>query len=670
MPYRPDFWGIEPVWTHYIIYAVLSLSGLFMVYKVYLQAGLWWRVGRPEKRIDQPGRRLLLVIKQAFIQMRILSQGYAGVMHILIAWSFFILFLGTPVGVVNAYVFPEFLQGNIFLAFKLLMDVCVLTFLVGAGMAAYRRYFQRPEKLTLESKFGFTLFLLTMIVITGPCIEGVRLAVIFIEENITYGGWMPVGWLVAQIFLASGASVGAMQVWHTIFYISHMGLVCWAFITLPAGSLVHVITTPMNMFFSKLEPMGRLPGVVEDKEHAPILGNRLQNLTWKQLMDGDACTECGRCQDACPAFAAGLPLSPKKFILGLRDALHTDGPSIVRGGEASKQLVGEVIAEDVLWSCTTCGACLQECPAFVDHVSSILAMRRHLVNEGQVDEMLQGSLANLSRYGNSFGKSARQRAKWGKDMEGGEIKDARKEAVEYLWFVGDYASFNPALTEITQRTAQVFRKAGVDFGILHEDERNAGNDVRRAGEEGLFEILVEQNTKAFESAEFKAIVTTDPHTYNTLKNEYPEEAIHGRPVYHYTELLDQLISSGKLKLSKKLGYKVTYHDPCYLARYNGVFDAPRRVIEATGCELVEMPRNRSRGFCCGAGGGRIYLDEGVMKERPSENRVREGAALDGVTTFVVACPKDVTMFQDAVKTTSLEGKLVIKDLIDLVYEAL
>jgi Fe-S oxidoreductase/nitrate reductase gamma subunit len=669
MPLRPDFWGIEPVWTHYLIYTVLSAAGLFMLYRFYQQASLWWRVGLPQVRWDHPWQRLWRVIKHALFQVRILGQGYPGIMHILIAWSFFLLFLGTPIGVINAYIFPGFLKGRTFLVFKLIMDLCVLTFLIGAGMAAYRRYFQRPDRLTLESKFGWTLILLTLIVITGPFIEGTRLAALSLEGGIDYGSWMPVGWSAAQLFLGTGESIGALYTWHTTFYLFHMVLVVAAFITLPVGSLVHVFATPLNMFFSKLEPAGKLSPVAENADGMPIFASQLQGLTWKQLMDGDACTECGRCQEACPSYAAGLPLSPKRFILDLRDAMHLSGYKIAAGQAATPLLVGEVITEDVLWSCTSCGACIQECPAYVEHAGTIVDMRRYLVNEGRVDDKLQDALANLGRYGNSFGKSARHRARWAKEIDP-QIKDARKEPVEYLWFVGDYASFNPVMTEITARTAEVFQKAGLDFGILYDDERNAGNDVRRAGEEGLFEILVEQNTEALQSAEFKTIITTDPHTYNTLKNEYPQEALNGAGIFHYAELLDRLIQHGQLKLSRKLEYKVTYHDPCYLGRYNEIYDAPRRVIRATGCELVEMPRSRQKSFCCGAGGGRIYMDEGEMKERPSENRVREAAELDGVTEIVVTCPKDLTMFQDAVKTTSLEDKLVVKDLIDLVYEAL
>jgi Fe-S oxidoreductase len=217
-------------------------------------------------------------------------------------------------------------------------------------------------------------------------------------------------------------------------------------------------------------------------------------------------------------------------------------------------------------------------------------------------------------------------------------------------------------------TANVFRRADIDFGIMYKGENHSGNDVRRVGEEGLFEMLVEKNVAAMQSCDYQAIVTTDPHSYNTLKNEYPING--GQPVLHYSELLDQLINSGQLQFRKKLNYKVTYHDPCYLGRYNGIYDAPRRVIEATGSELVEMPRHGDRALCCGAGGGRIWMEEGEISERPSESRIREAVGLDDVSVFIVACPKDITMFRDAVKTAGQEDTIVVKDLIELVHEAL
>jgi Fe-S oxidoreductase len=391
----------------------------------------------------------------------------------------------------------------------------------------------------------------------------------------------------------------------------------------------------------------------------------LDQLTWKQILNGDACTECGRCQDACPAYAAGYPLNPKELILGIRDVLDQ---ARANGNNYQQVLLEhDSLSKEVFWTCTTCAACIKECPVLVEHIDTIVELRRHLVIEGQIDSELQDALTNLGRYGNSFGQSPRKRAQWTKEIEPA-IKDAMREPVEYLWFVGDYASYYPVLADLTARTAVILQKAGVDFGVLFKGENHAGNDVRRVGEEGLFEMLVEKNMKALERAQYKTIITTDPHTYNTLLNEYPFEK---KPrILHYSELLDQLIDEGKLQFSNPLNYRVTYHDPCYLGRYNQVYDPPRRVIKATGCELVEMPRSRDTALCCGAGGGRIWMEEGQVDERASESRIKEAVALDGVDHFIVTCPKDVTMYQDAVKTTGQEDLLLVKDLIELVEEAL
>ena len=470
--------------------------------------------------------------------------------------------------------------------------------------------------------------------------------------------------------LFAGLGEGTQVVIEELSYWVHLGVVLLFLTELPGGKHFHVVTSIPAVFLRNLDSPGRLPPAPEVGGEVGV--SAVEQFRWRQMLDFYTCTECGRCQDVCPAYASGLALSPKLLMMGLRDNLMERGVALSAGaanGVLQKSLVGEVISEEALWSCTTCYACDQECPLFVEHVIPIVDMRRHLVIEGRVDAELQEALANLGRYGNSFGKSPRMRAKWSKEIKP-KIKDARKETVEYLWFFGDYASYSPALSNITQMTAEVFQRAGLDFGLLYEAEQNSGNDVRRVGEEGLFEMLVEKNMAALSQSSYQAIVTTDPHTYDTLKHEYPAEINGGRPVLHYTELLDQLLGSGQLKLSKKLGQTVTYHDPCYLGRYNGVYDAPRRVIEATGCTLKEMPRHGDRAVCCGAGGGRIWMAEGEVQERPSEARMREAAEVEGVTEFVVACPKDVTMYQDAVKTTGYEERLVVKDLIELVHEAL
>jgi Fe-S oxidoreductase len=481
--------------------------------------------------------------------------------------------------------------------------------------------------------------------------------------------WRPISRVVGQPL--AGLSEGTQIVVEEAAYWIHLGVVLVFLTELPGGKHFHVVTSIPAVLLRNLEPPGRLPPAPEFNGDIGV--GMVERFSWRQMLDFYTCTECGRCQEVCPAYSSGLPLSPKLLMIDLRDNLMERGGAMrsASSGEAvlDRSLLGEVIAEETAWACTTCYACDQECPLFIEHVTPIVDMRRHLIMEGQMDEMLQDALANLARYGNSFGQSERARAKWTKSIEP-KIKDARKEPVDYLWFLGDYASYSPALTDITAKTAVVFQQAGLNFGIVYDGERNAGNDVRRVGEEGLFEMLVEKNLAAFDRSTFGAIVTTDPHSYNTLKNEYPATGNGQRPVLHYSQLLDELITSGQLTFANKLDYQVTYHDPCYLGRYNGVYDAPRRVIEATGCKLVEMPRHRDRAVCCGAGGGRIWMEEGEVTERPSETRIHKAVGLNAVDTFVVACPKDVTMYRDAVKTTGHEGRIVVKDLIELVHEAL
>jgi Fe-S oxidoreductase len=666
MPERIDFWGIPFNWGSPAIYVyfLMGIGSLILLVRFFQRARLWWRVGRPEVRWDQLHIRLWRLVKYAILQAKVLRQKYPGSMHLGLAWGFFIFFLGTALATIDSHFF-KILQGNVYLVYKFVLDIFTLFFLIGAGMAAYRRFIQRPRRLTLEPGFAWSLVLITLIVLGGWITESLRIAV----EKPAWELWTPLGWLLAQAWIATGASGATLLNWHLGIWIFHLLLVMVTLATLPVGTLLHILTGPLNVFFSKLDrPAGKLAPIPQTEQGEPIYASTLRGLTWKQLLDGDACTECGRCQDACPAFAAGKPLSPKQVIMSVRAALRQDGSALLNKDTKAPFLAGENISDDVLWSCTTCGACVCECPVLIEHVDAIVDMRRYLVIEGRMDTELQGALENLGRYGNSFGQSERMRARWTQPIQP-PIKDARREPVEYLWFVGDYASYSPTLTDITVKTAEVFRNAGLDFGILFDAERNAGNDVRRVGEEGLFEMLVEKNSMALSKCKYRAIVTTDPHTYNTLKNEYPLNGNEGRPVFHYAELLDQLISAGKIKFSKKLGYKVTYHDPCYLGRYNGIYAAPRRVIEATGCELIEMPRHNDGSFCCGAGGGRIWMAEGDIQERPSESRIREAVKLGGVTAFVVACPKDVTMFRDAVKTTGNEQLLEVKDLIDLVHAA-
>jgi Fe-S oxidoreductase/nitrate reductase gamma subunit len=603
------------------------------------------------------------VLTQAVGQFRTAKEPYPGIMHLSIFWGMVALVVGTALATVDwdvAHLFFgfQFLTGWPYLLLELVLDVLGLAALVGLGLAAYRRYARKPARLHAIPRSGsaredaYVLVMLTFVVITGYLVEGLRLAVLKPE----WANWTPVGNAIAAA-LGSLTDPTARGL-HVTLWIAHGLAAFTSLATVPFTKLFHVAAAPLNIFLAPTEPSAALaPARAGGNPGVKVV----QDFTWKQLLDFEACVRCGRCQDQCPAHASGLSLSPRDLMVKLGGHLWEKG-----NGRA---LHGDVIRLEELWACSTCRACVQACPVFTDQLAAIVDMRRHLVIEGQMDAKLQDALANLARYGNSFGQSERARAKWTQPIPS-KLKDARREPVEHLWFVGDYASYNAILADVTRKTAEVFQRAGLDFGILYDAERNAGNDARRVGEEGLFEMLREKNEAVLAKCKFATVVTTDPHSYNALKHEYPSLADDGKSVVHSSELLDKLITSGQLRLSKKLGYRVTYHDPCYLGRYNGVYEAPRRVIEATGCTLVEMPRHGDRAFCCGAGGGRIWMEEGQVKERPAEARIREAIGVDGVQKFVVACPKDLTMYQDALKTTGHEARLAIRDLIELVHEAL
>ena len=369
--------------------------------------------------------------------------------------------------------------------------------------------------------------------------------------------------------------------------------------------------------------------------------------------------------------AVGAPLSPRDVILSLREFANRTLNAAQLPDQAELDVHGKgpgQVSMETLWSCRTCMACVEVCPVAVEHVPIIVQLRRKLVEEGEMDPQLRKTLQTIHKTGNSFGESKRKRAAWTKTL-GFPVKDARKEAVDVLWFVGDYASFDPRNQKVTAGFANLMHDAGVDFGILYEGESNSGNDVRRVGEEGLYEVLAEGNIKTLADATFNSIVTTDPHSYNTIRNEYPDFG--GQfEIEHYTTLLLKLMRQGCLSVNRKLNLRVTFHDPCHLGRFNKGYEAPREILELLGCELIEMGRCRSNSFCCGAGGGRIWIPDPVGAEKPAQNRIREAARIEGLQVYVVSCPKDLTMFEDALKTSGLEGKFVVRELIELVREAL
>jgi Fe-S oxidoreductase len=402
----------------------------------------------------------------------------------------------------------------------------------------------------------------------------------------------------------------------------------------------------------------------------------IQELPWPRLLDAYACIMCNRCQDACPAHSQGSSLSPAALEINKRYMINEEYFSLARGGQSDRSLTDYAISPEAVWACTTCYACVRVCPVGNEPMADIIDIRRRMVYEGEgIDPGVQTALESLATNGNWYGKGKRARSKWTKGLDF-KLKDVTKEPAKYLWFVGDTAALDDRVVPLTQKVATVLHASGVDVGILYAAERNAGNDVRRVGEEGLFEQLVEENLATLGASQFSQIMTTDPHSLNALRNEYPQYG--GTwPVHHYTKVLLQLVEQGQLVLKQSLSqYWGTYHDPCYLGRYNGGYEAPRKLVELLGVNLVEMPRNRENSYCCGAGGGQIWMASTPDGERPAENRVREAlAALEPSASgaekllFIVACPKDVVMYTDAVKTTGSENRIVVRDIIELIEES-
>jgi Fe-S oxidoreductase len=670
----PILWGI----------GMLVFAGI-----IALRARLLFRA-RPASRVDRIPERISQTITYGFGQKKFLTgEQPSGIMHALVFWGFVVLMLQVVILFGRAFdedwSIPGFGADQVLgPPFFIARDVLEAVVIVGVLYMLYRRVVLHTPRLfglgRAEQRYRnaphwegvIILVFILLIMVGGLLYDAGRLVADDLQGNER--DFAPLAALTAEAL--GGLSSSSAQTVSEVGWWLHCVTILVFLCLLPLSKHFHIITGIPNVFFAKLPPKSaERPMAITHVPAAPVAeleappGDQtgvatLADLNWKQVLDAFSCTECGRCTAVCPATASGTQLAPRQVILDIRDRLY-EHPEEQRNGDGAAEAP---VGPEALWACTTCMACVEACPVGIEHVPTIVDMRRNLVLEGELDPLLQETLENYGKQGNSYGKSARMRARWAKGLDF-KIPDARKQPVEYVWFVGDFASFDERVQLASRSVARILHDADVSFGLLYEGERNAGNDVRRIGEEGLFEMLVEQNMSVFAEAEFEAIFTTDPHSLNALRNEYPKYGL-DKPVYHYTELLADLVARGAISLRTPLaGTRVTYHDPCYLARYNRITDAPRRLIEATGAELVEMPRHGTNTFCCGAGGGRIWMmDDDEGGERPSEQRIREAQTLGQVDYFLVSCPKDLAMYSDAAKVVGADFE--VAELTSLIDHAL
>jgi Fe-S oxidoreductase len=675
MPFRPDYWNI-PAWAIALMYVVLGASVLAMIAQLWQRMRLW-RVGRPEPRFDRLPLRWARLIKYALAQVKIADQAYAGLMHLSIFWAVVVLFVGTVLAAIDNNL-VGILSGDVYRVYELLLDGSSLLLTLGLGLAMVRRWVRRPGELTHSDRFSGALALLFFIMLTGLLVEGLRLAV----QQPDWAAWSPVGNLIGQGLRVAGLAEATMRRWHVALWMVHFVLVGLFFVLLPQDTLYfHLVTAPLNIFFSDPDRARGALIAIEDLDGTEALGvGELRQFAVQTLLDSTACTECGRCQAACPAYLAGRPLNPKQLILDIRTHLWAEGPALLAGKEGSgASLVGDVIAAETLWSCTTCYSCVHECPVLIQHIDAIVDMRRYLtLMQGRAYGALQQALVQAERMGNPWGRSPGDRLAWTQNLPAGLDVSlmAERRSVDVLYWVGCAGSFDPRAQKTTLAMIKILKVAGVDFAVLGEEELCNCEWARRAGNEYLYQLATGRNLETLRRYSFDRILTQCPHCYNTFRNEYPHFGGDFQ-VVHHSQLIAELIRSGALQLKRKLDQRMTFHDSCYLGRYNEIYDAPRGALAATGVKLVEMARTRARSLCCGGGGANAWFEledasapsahkrPGSKLKRVPEVRLEE-ATSGGADAVATACPFCMLMLDSAAQS---EG-VAIRDIAELVAEAI
>jgi Fe-S oxidoreductase len=660
-----------PVLKLAVLGLLLAMAGGLFLQRAYLLYRLV-RLGRAERRLEDLPKRVEYEATVVLGQRKLLQRLGPGLMHAFIFWGFIVL-LTTIVEAFGEVVFGSrfaipFIGRTGWLG--LIQDALAVLVIVGVGMAIFFRKLRRDERFK-GSHLEEADFILLMILAVILTLIGLNAAKIARGVAESPAAWTPISRVASLIFQPMGP--GAQAFFHQLFLWSHIIVILGFLAYIPYSKHLHIITSSINVFFSGTKPMGKLRKLdidLESEEEMSLGAATVEDLTWKQILDTYTCTECGRCQEVCPAWNTGKPLSPKLLIMNLRDHVFDHGREILDARAAGEEyekvpLNPDVVEDEVVWDCTTCGACMQECPVNIEHVDHIVDMRRNLVMaESRFPQEAGALLRNLENTKNPWGMPQSSRADWAKGVGVRLLEDG--QAPEYLYWVGCAASFDDRAKSVARSVARLLQKAGVPFAILGPRELCNGDPARRMGHEYLFQQFAEENVGTLNAAGVRKIVTQCPHCFNTLRNEYPDFG--GRyEVVHHTQLLARLMKEGRLRPSRDVEALVTYHDPCYLGRHNGVYREPRSVLDRIpGVRQVEMPRHAERGFCCGAGGARMWMEEHLGK-RVNMERTDEAAAT-GADVLGVACPFCMVMLDDGVKAK--QADMEVLDVAQVVSRAI
>jgi Fe-S oxidoreductase/nitrate reductase gamma subunit len=646
---REVFGNITP-WMQVMFFAMIALSIGVLGWQVFSHFRQWrkGRAGGFERDWRVWLRRLTVY---ALAQKRVHKKSLGALLHLLLFSGFLVLTIGTTLlGIAHDGPY-NFHRGWYYLIYELTMDVFGVAFCLGCLLAMYRRAFARKSSLGHNWRDWWLLGILLALGLTGFAVEALRLHYTQVQPWLEK--WSTVGWLIDRTMLR-GIGLQTAKTMHLVTWWLHTILVAGFFATIPVNRFLHVITGPLNIATRPERPMGALvPLTLEEVEATGRTGvGELSDFKQQQLLSLDACMECGRCEDACPATASGKPLSPKAVVVDLRRLMSLGGGN-----------VHQTIRDETLWSCTMCQACVQECPVLIGHVDLIGDMRRDLIGEGKLSGPPARALQQIGNQANPYGRSNAERLAWAEGLDVPTVES--NPGFDYLLWVGCAASFDPRAQKVARATVQLFQKAGLNFAVLGKEETCTGDPARRIGDEFLFQERAQTNIETLGRRAVKKIVTPCPHCHNTLKNEYPQFGGHYE-VQHHSSLLAELIAAGRLTngANGENSAPITLHDPCYLARVNGETEATRAVIGAAQDEQYrEMPRCGKKTFCCGAGGGRMWFDE-APEECVSNLRAKEAVAT-GAQTLATACPFCLNMMSDGMAGTKGGENVKVLDIAEL-----